>query len=280
MKTLSALLSGATSGLAESSPSARADATLLLANVLGRNRAWVVAHGDAVASGEEAARFETFCAQRRRGVPVAYLLGSTGFCGRAFLVNETVLVPRPETEHLVEEALRFIRGSMRALDVGSGCGAIACTIAAETCATVDATDTSAAAIEIARKNAERLGVADRCNFYRGDLAGPVRHNHYDVVVANLPYIPTAELPKPPEPASFEPREALDGGPDGLTLYRELLPQLPPLLNENALVLLESAPPTINQLMALVRSTFPNFAVEVGNDYAGLARYIRAEGRRS
>jgi release factor glutamine methyltransferase len=274
------LLASSATRLADCSESPRADVLLLLAHALGRRPEWLVAHGETEPSIKEATRFDALCARRRTGVPVAYLLGTAEFYGREFVVNETVLVPRPETEHLVDEALGFIRGPMHVLDVGTGCGAIACTIAAETNAMVEATDISRSAIELATENARRLGVADRCRFQEGDLADPVRGQRFDAVVANLPYVPTADLPKAPDPVSFEPREALDGGPDGLTLYRKLLPQLPPLLNEGALLLFEAAPPTIHKLMALLHSTFPNFVIEGGNDYARLPRYIRAEGKRS
>jgi release factor glutamine methyltransferase len=269
------LLSNGVATIAPSSSSPLLDAQLLLAHVLGREREWMIAHGDHAPTEEEVERFDALCVRRTAGTPVAYLLGSCGFYGREFLANEHVLVPRPETEHLVDEALAFIRGSMRVLDVGCGSGAIACTIAAESEAFVDATDTSREAIEIAVNNARRLGVAGRCRFHHGNLADPVRFDRFDVIIANLPYIPSRDLPPPPNPASFEPRTALDGGPDGLTLYRALLRQLPPLLNEESLILLEAAPPTIRELADLVRSTLPNFTIEEGNDYAGLPRYIKA-----
>jgi release factor glutamine methyltransferase len=277
--TLATLLAFGVDALGNRSRSARADAQLLLARVLRRDRAWIVAHGDAAASAEEIEEFRALCEGRAAGVPVAYLLGSSEFYGRQFVVNENVLVPRPETEHLVEEALRFIRGArrgaMRVLDVGTGCGAIACTIAAETEVLVDATDTSPAAIEVANENARRLGVSGHCRFHLGDLTEPVRDRRFDVVIANLPYVPTTDLPKPPDPASFEPREARDGGPTGLSLYRRLLEEMPPLLTDGALILLEAAPPTILGLMSLVQSTFPYFAISVGQDYARLDRYIKA-----
>ncbi|MBV8530793.1 MAG: peptide chain release factor N(5)-glutamine methyltransferase, partial [Candidatus Eremiobacteraeota bacterium] len=193
-------------------------------------------------------------------------------------VNENVLVPRAETEHLVDEAVAFIRGPMRVLDVGTGCGAIACTIAAETNAAVDGTDISSDAIEIAKENARRLRVADRCRFHRGDLINPVARDRFDVIVANLPYVPTSDLPQPPSAAFFEPREALDGGPDGLDLYRRLLLLLPALLNERTLLLLEAAPPTIPALADIVRSALPHVTIAIGRDYAGLARYVKAQAQ--
>jgi release factor glutamine methyltransferase len=268
------LLSSATRLLAPSSESASADAQLILAHALDCTRQWLRANGDAEITPEQRLRFEQLCSRRRAGEPIAYILGSAGFYGREFLVNEQVLIPRPETEHLVDETLAFVRGGMRVLDVGTGCGAIACTVAAETEAVVDATDVSPDAIEVARRNADRLNVAARCHFYCGDLAAPLTPQRYDAVIANLPYIPTPDLPSPPSPASFEPRMALDGGSDGLTLYRELLHQLPPLLDEEALILLEAAPPTMENLAILARTTFPDFAIEIKTDYANLPRYLK------
>ncbi len=111
------------------------------------------------------------------------------------------------------------------------------------------------AIDVATENARRLDVSSRCRFYEGNLIEPVSTERYDVIVANLPYVPTSDLPKPPDPASFEPRIALDGGPTGLRLYEELLPELPSIMNPGALILLECASPTIRQLTKLARSTF-------------------------
>jgi len=268
-------LAEGTALLHDSSTSPRADALLLLAHALHRERDWVVAHGDATPSREEAEAFERLSAERGKGVPVAYLLGSAGFYGREFLVNENVLVPRPETEHLVDEAVRFIgKRPLRVLDVGTGSGAIACTIAAETQATIHATDISSAAVAIANENASRLGVADRCRFYVGDLTDPVRNERYDVVVANLPYVPTAEIPGKPDPITYEPRVALDGGSDGLALYRRLLDTLAPLLNPDALILLEAAPSTMPGLAAIAKCALPYSTIAVGWDYAGLDRYLR------
>ena len=281
MTSVAQTVAEGTALLRDSSPSPRADALLLLAHVLRRGRDWIVAHGDAMPSREEAQAFERLRAQRGKGVPIAYLLGSAGFYGREFLVNENVLVPRPETEHLVAEAIAFIGNrSLRALDVGTGCGIIACTIAAETQARVDGTDVCATAIATASENARRLGVASRCFFHQGALAQPVSGRRFDLIAANLPYIPTAYLPQAPDPVSFEPRRALDGGSDGLSLYRRLLEALPALLAPRAMLLLEAAPAIIEGLRDRVRSALPDFAIAVCDDYAGLARYIKAERREA
>jgi release factor glutamine methyltransferase len=260
--------------LSEFSESPQADGELLMAHVVEQSREWLVAHSEAMLAEQKIAAFIECCNRRRAGEPIAYILGTAWFYGREFLVDNRVLVPRPETEHLAEEAIRFIRGPMRVLDVGTGCGAIACTIAAQTPANVDATDSSRDAIDVARENARRLGVADRCCFYVGDLVEPVRDKRYDVVVANLPYVPTSDLPKAPDPASFEPRDALAGGPDGLMHYRRLLPQLRQLLDDESLILLEAAPPTIAQLAELAQTAFSSCTVGVCKDYAALGRYVR------
>lgn len=260
-----------------------ADARLILAHVLGCEQAWVIAHREAPLTASQAQRVAFLCERRSGGVPLAYLFGSAGFYGREFEVNESVLVPRPETEHLVDETLTFLKArvskkppaEVTVLDVGVGCGAIACTIAAEyPHAFVDGTDTSSRAIELAQRNARRLGVADRCRLHRGWLADPVGERTFDAVVANLPYVPSAELPAPPDSAGFEPREALDGGVDGLRLYYEFLASAPRLLKARGLVVLEAAPPVIEGLAELVATAFHCAPPEIGKDYAGLARYVK------
>jgi release factor glutamine methyltransferase len=268
-------LAQGTALLRDSSDSPHADALLLFAHVLNRGREWLVAHSDATPSPRETEAFRRLSAERSRGMPVAYLLGSAGFYGREFLVNENVLIPRPETEQLVDEALRFIGDRpFRVLDVGTGSGAIACTIAAETRRTVYGTDISPAAVAVADENARRVGVADRCRFYVGDLTEPVSAQRFDLVIANLPYVPTAEIAGKPDPVAYEPREALDGGLDGLALYRRLLGALPRLVNPNALILLEAAPPTLPGLAAIAKSALPHSTLFVGRDYAGLDRYVK------
>jgi release factor glutamine methyltransferase len=240
---------------------------MLLAHVLGRSRAWLIAHGEALVLAPEAQRFGDLCARRAAGVPIAYLLGSAYFYGREFAVNETVLVPRPETEALVDYALQFAKcqGSqpLRILDVGTGSGALACTLAAELpSATIDATDCSAGALAVARANARTIGVDSRCHFYLGDLAGPVADLQYDAIIANLPYVATADIPAAPDPLAFEPRIALDGGPDGLRL-----------LVAGGLALCEAAPHQIGALRALCEAAFSKASVAVGCDLGRLERFV-------
>jgi release factor glutamine methyltransferase len=281
--TIDETLAHGTGLLAASSASPRTDALLLLESVLRRPRAWIVAHGEERPTIEDAAEFLRLCERRASGMPLAYVLGSAGFYGRDFVVNETVLVPRPETEHLIDEAIAFIEvlpeeGTPAVLDLGTGSGAIACTIAAQTRARVDAIDISPAAIAVAMENARRLRVSDRCRFLVGDLTAPLDDERYDVVIANLPYMPTADIPSAPNPLSFEPRLAVDGGPDGLSAYRRLLPTLERRRKPHALVLMEAAPPTIVGLEQLAVKFLKEFVIDVRADYAGLRRYIKAESR--
>jgi release factor glutamine methyltransferase len=250
-----------------------------LAHVLGRSRAWLLAHAETVVSTIEAQRFEELCARRAAGVPIAYLLGSAYFYDREFAVDESVLVPRPETESLVDCALQFAKGrgperSLRILDIGTGSGALACTLAAELpSATVDATDCSAGALSVARANARTIGVDSHCHFHLGDLTSPVEGRQYDAIVANLPYVETGVIPSAPDPLAFEPQMALDGGPDGLRVYARLLPQVPALMAPGALVLFEAAPHQIGALGALCRAVFSNATVTVGRDLGGLERFV-------
>jgi release factor glutamine methyltransferase len=205
------------------------------------------------------------------------LLGSVHFYGREFAIDSRVLVPRPETERLVDVTLAFMahrdHTACRVLDVGTGSGVLACTLAAEIpSALVDATDRSADALALAAANARALGVGERCRFHLGNLAEPVTGVRYDIVVANLPYVPTADIPPAPDPLAFEPRMALDGGPDGLRHYAALVPALPRLLAPGGIALLEAAPHQMDALRRLAARAFAGAEVAIGRDLAGLERF--------
>ncbi len=285
-QTIAAILARGILSLAKTSTSPRADAQLLLAHALGRDREWLLANSESFLMKPQIEKFRTLCERRSTGTPIAYILGLAWFYGREFSVNDSVLIPRPETEHLVDEAVAFLRARVNldlpkalltVLDVGVGSGAIGCSIAAEVPnAVIEGTDASAAALKVAEHNARRLNVQARCKFYLGDLAGPVGERRYDVLVANLPYIPTADVPAAPNPVGFEPRQALDGGPDGLSFYRRLLVDAPRLMRPGGLLLLEAAEPTMNGLEALATDAFPGGTIEVRSDYGGLPRYVKVK----
>lgn len=283
-QTVTATLARGIVQLAKSSRTPRADAQILLAFTLGREREWLITHGESFLSRAQAERFEALCDKRLTGMPVAYITGFAGFYKREFAVNEHVLIPRPETEHLVDDALAHLHSKidpaapMRQLftvfEAGVGSGAIACTIAAEVSgAIVEGTDISLAALKVAEYNARRLNVHNRCKFYYANVMKEGSEKSYDLVVANLPYIPTADVPQKPDPVGFEPLTALDGGPDGLEHYRKLLAAAPTMLRPGALLLLEAAPPTIHTLFALTQAALPSARVEIRQDYSGQERYI-------
>ncbi|MGD9736947.1 MAG: peptide chain release factor N(5)-glutamine methyltransferase [Solirubrobacterales bacterium] len=195
----------------------RLDAEVLLAAASGRQRAALLADGSAGIEPAAARRFGELVRRRLRREPVAYIVGRRGFRRLELAVDRRVLVPRPETELLVEVALEL--RPARALDVGTGSGAIALALADELpAAEVVATDTSPGALAVARANAERLGLAERVRFLPGTL--PAGEREFDLVLANLPYVAERDWPTlQPEVTQWEPREALLAGPDGLDAYR-------------------------------------------------------------
>ena len=197
----------------------RLDAELLLCEATGADRAYLAANSEAEVPPPAARRFGELVRRRLRREPVAYILGRRGFRHLELAVDPRVLIPRPETELLVELALELQPGHV--LDLGTGSGAIALAVADELpdCA-VTAADTSAAALEVARANAERLGLADRVRFLEGSL--PLGED-FDLILANLPYVAEADWSSlQPEVTKWEPREALLAGPDGLDAIRMLL----------------------------------------------------------
>jgi release factor glutamine methyltransferase len=207
----------------------RLDAEVLLAEAIGADRTRLATAPEAEVPPPAARRFGELVRRRLRREPVAYILGRKGFRHLDLAVDRRVLVPRPETELLVELALELRPGTV--LDVGTGSGAIALAIAGELpeCE-VTATDTSPAALEVARANAERLGLAGRVRF----LDGTLPEGAFDLVVANLPYVAEADWPSlQPEVTQWEPGEALLAGPDGLDAYRAFLIECGSYLNRIA-----------------------------------------------
>jgi len=203
----------------------RLDAELLLGEAMGCGRASLATDAWAEVPATAGRRFGELVRRRLRREPVAYILGRKGFRNLDLAVDRRVLVPRPETELLVELALEL--RPARVLDVGTGSGAIALAVADELpeCA-VTATDTSTGALAVARANAERLGLADRVHFFAGTLP-PLDDSDagFDLVLANLPYVAERDWPLlQPEVTRWEPREALLAGPDGLDAYRAFIPE--------------------------------------------------------
>ena len=258
--------------------SARSDAQALLGQILGVDHAWMLGHGDDELTREHLDAFGVLLDERMRGVPIPYLTHLCGFYGREFYVDERVLVPRPETEHVAAaaiEALRTNKGTS-ALDVGTGSGVLAITLALEVAGLrVTATDVSRDALEVAARNARAQQVTELVDFVQCDIVNGAPSQRFDCVVANLPYVPTADVPLPPDPVAYEPPVAVDGGSDGLEVYRRLTSRLGELLAPGGSVVLEAAPATIYPLAQLVKESLHGVRIEVGMDYAGLERFIVA-----
>ena len=252
---------------------ARDDTARLRSFVTGKSPAHLRAYDEPL-DPEAQARYDALAARLAGGEPLAYIIGTAGFYRREFVVDARVLIPRPETEHLVEAAITFLRerDRPRALDVGTGSGAIALTIAAEVAqARVDAVDASPEALEVAIENRHRLDLDRRVAFYLGDLLKPVARKHYDAIVANLPYVPDGEGDAE---LRFEPPIALYGGVDGLDFYRRFFARVAPMLNPGGLLLAEGAPPIADGLFVLAQAAFPQGAVTVERDYGGRERFIK------
>lgn len=278
-KTINEALREATSRLQRVAGTGSLDAQRLMEHVAGLDTATVIIHGDQPLRDDIDELFFALVRRRELGEPIAYIIGSVGFYGRTFSVDSRVLVPRPETEHLIEAVMDDLKARKKTngtlVDVGTGSGAIAITLACEFPElNVYATDVSSGALEVARRNAAGNNVFQHITFLTGDLLAPLaRFGRVDAIVANLPYIPIGELPHAPNPVAFEPRVALDGGDDGLVLYRRLLEQISAAVNPGASIFLEAAPGTIEPLADLAQATLPGAHIEIGEDYAELDRYI-------
>jgi release factor glutamine methyltransferase len=255
------------------SGSPRLDAALILAHVLRRPREYLIAHGEEPLSAEQGGAFAKLLSLRVAGMPIAYILGARPFYDREFRLTSHVLIPRPETEHVVEAALSWAAGRpgpLWVVDVGTGSGVIGVSVAAHLpAAQVVATDVSFPALQIAQINGEGL---PNLHFAQSDLLSALS-GPFDIIAANLPYIATADL-SVLDVAKFEPHIALDGGPDGLVLIRRLLAQAPTRLRRPGLVLLEMGADQGAAVAALGRAAFPAADVRVLKDLAGLDRVVR------
>lgn len=222
--------------------SAKLEAQLLLGHALGCRRTELYTRWNELVAEEQRSRFRELIKRRLDGCPVQYLLGEREFFLLTVEVTPAVLIPRPETELLVTETLARIKplGAPRVLDIGTGSGCIALALAHQhKTAVIVASDISAEALEIARRNAVRHGLAQRVRFVEGDLLASLAGEQFDVIVSNPPYIATGELADlAPEVRDFEPRLALDGGADGFAIYDRLIPSSAAQLAPGGTLLLE------------------------------------------
>ena len=275
------------------SESPRLDAELLLGFAIGVDRTAVVAHHDAPVGPGAESLYRAFLERRAAGEPVAYIRGVKEFHGLAFVVDHRALIPRPETEALVDVALAEVMRRLtvaarppgtppiRVADIGTGSGAIAISLVAalrgkraDREVMVLATDISSDALDLARENAVGHAVADHARFVEADLLPPVVVDPFDLVLANLPYIRSDAMPGLPVATSFEPVLALDGGVDGLVVIERLLRRLPESLAEDGVAFLEIGSDQGRSIVDLVKATLPDWVCAVQADLAGLPRIAR------
>ena len=253
----------------------RVDAEWLLAGLLGTGRAALVLELDRTLDGDTARRYAAAVERRARREPLQRILGWESFRGLRLRVTPDVLVPRPETELLVEWALELVDQPRRAVDVGTGSGCIACAIAVERpAARVIAIDRSPAAAVVARSNAAALGVAGRLDVVVGDLLGALGRWSPDLVVANLPYLPTSTLAGlSPEVRDHEPHGALDGGADGLVEIRRLVAAARDRMAAHGWLVVETAGGTQAPEVVSLMETAGFTQMATRRDLSGIVRFV-------
>ena len=252
------------------------EARLIIQKVSGLSRPVLLSHPERELTAEEFAGIEHMAARRKEGFPLPYLLGEWEFYGRSFLVDPSVLIPRPETELLVEEALSWLKSHPSvhmAYDIGTGSGCIAVSLLCE-CPRlhVTAADIHRNALSTAVSNAERNDVRKRFYPVQSDLFSAFGPG-IELVCANLPYIPSATC-EVIEPARFEPLSALDGGADGFELYRRLFAQLSGKMKEESLILCEIEYRQRELALQTAEAFFPGREISVLNDLAGQTRLLQ------
>ena len=258
--------------------SASLDAQKLLVHFTGHNRAWLMSHPEANLTAEQSSQMEAAIQQLQAGTPLPYVLGEWEFFGLDFTITPDVLIPRPETELLVETALAYARSHPQAeyqlLDVGTGSGIIPISFGVHSPqARMVATDISPAALEVARQNAERHGLTDRIQFEQADLVpDDLQLSRFNIISANLPYIPTKTL-QTLEIYGKEPDLALDGGEDGLDIIRRLISRLAAQNVRECLCLFEIEHRQGLAVSQLAREAFPGATIRVQRDLAGFDRLV-------
>jgi release factor glutamine methyltransferase len=277
------LLSDITNRLASISRSPALEASVLLAHVAGKPRTWVLAHPELTLSNEQDKKLNHTLTRLEHGEPFPYVLGYWEFFGLDLKVTPDVLIPRPETELLIEKAIAWLNMNptqQNIADVGTGSGAIAISLAVNLPdANILATDISSNALNVAKHNAEKHGVSGRVNFIECDLLPQAsienRRFEIDVVCANLPYIPTKTLQELPV-FGREPTLALDGGSNGFELIQQLMQIAPEYLSPNSLMLFEVEETLGREAVALAHHFFPKAMIELHRDLTGRDRLLQIQ----
>lgn len=275
MTILTALLQGTKLLEDEAIAASRLTAEVLLTHALQRERSYLYAHPEEELSEIAWIHYGRYLHERMKGKPTQYITGHQEFYGRDFRVTPDVLIPRPETEHLVEAAIARIQPRDLVLDVGTGSGAIAITLAIETAAHVFATDISTAALNVARDNAQRLSA--HVGFLACDLFDAIRDHSINVLVSNPPYVPRTDQPSlQREVRDYEPHVALFAGPTGLEIYQRLIDAAARVLRPHGWLLLELGYNSLDPVRAMLERGWSD--LDVIPDLAGFPRVLAA--RRS
>jgi release factor glutamine methyltransferase len=254
------------------------DAEILVAHVIKSSRERLHSHPERLLTVAQRARLHRLASRRAARVPVPYLVGEREFYGHMFRVTPAVLIPRPSSELLVELAVDWLKahpGARRLIDLGTGSGAVAISVAkAVPRLGIEARDVSAPALRVAAENIAHHRLRRRITTVRGNLLRGAKPA--DVILANLPYIPEALRRVRPKELEYEPALALDGGKDGLTLIRTALAQAPAVVKPGGLVLFECDPAQTRRIVRLAQGLWPAADVSVHKDLAGLDRVVRIQ----
>lgn len=258
----------------------RLDAEVLLSHVLKKERIYLYVHFDEPLETGELAEYRELVKRRVQHVPVAYLTGNREFMGLEFEVTPAVLIPRPETELLVQtaiEGLREVEGEKLFADIGTGSGAICLSVLHYVPgARGETVDISAEALKIAEKNGARLGVSDRIEFHEGDLLEPLKGRRFHAVLSNPPYIPNGDIEGlAREVRDAEPRLALEGGSDGLDFYRRLSREVPDFLEKDGFLAMEIGIDQAQPIRRMLETEGWTSKLEVYKDLAGIERVVVA-----
>lgn len=262
--------------------SARLDAEVLLSHILGQKRIYLYVHFDEPMEQKELARFREVVAKRARHIPVAYILGEREFMGLNFKVTSDTLIPRPDTEILVENVITKVKEKFadknlyNIIDIGTGSGAIILSLLKNLPKAQGTTvDISAKAIDVAKQNAVNLEVKDRCQFFVGDLFAPVKGKKFDIIVSNPPYIPQKDIETLEiDVKEYEPLSALTDNGNGLSFYQRLLSEGKSYLLDEGMIALEIGIYQAEPVMDLAKK-YGWKDIEIIKDYAGIDRVVLA-----
>ena len=240
------------------------DAEVLLSFVLKQPKEYLYTHPEQPLTDQQTQTVQALVKRRSAGEPVAYLTNHKEFYGRDFYVDQRVLIPRPETELMIDLIKHYAQPQDSIADIGTGSGCIAITLAKELLnVTINATDISTVALAVAKKNATSHNV--EINFHHGNLLEPIKNKKIDIIVANLPYL-NAALP-------HEPAQAFLAGKDGLDLYRQLFTQIAALGQTPRYVIIEIDPDQVSALMEIIKQQLPQTTIDIKKDLAGLDRIL-------